>query len=420
MEVAQNPDQYQNFKAFNQNTIIDYVISLPVLQPILKEVDPAALVAEEIGDGNLNMVFRVSSRTHKNQSVIVKQALPYLRLVGESWPLTLDRARIEAEATMVYSKIIPERVPQLYRYDPDLCLTVMEDLKEHLILRKGLIAGKVYPAIGQHLGRFLAHTLFYTSDFYLTPADKKARVKQFINPELCKITEDLIFDEPYRAGVANNQWNSLIEPQVAQLQSAENRGVKIGVFKLRQSFMMHAEALIHGDLHTGSVMVTESDTRVIDPEFAFYGPMGFDIGAIIANLLLNYCSQPYHLREAKACRTYQAYLKATIYTVWDTFLQEWDNLWAAHIKPEWQSGHEVFKTHLAQETLGFAGCKMVRRVVGLAHVADLESIADLQERAQAETQALQMGQALISNCYQLPHYSDFGKALEQVIALSQV
>jgi len=63
---------------------------------------------------------------------------------------------------------------------------------------------------------------------------------------------------------------------------------------------------------------------------------------------------------------------------------------------------------------------MVRRVVGLAHVADLESIADLQERAQAETQALQMGQALISNCYQLPHYSDFGKALEQVIALSQV
>jgi len=420
MEVAQNPDQYQNFKAFNQNTIIDYVISLPVLQPILKEVDPAALVAEEIGDGNLNMVFRVSSRTHKNQSVIVKQALPYLRLVGESWPLTLDRARIEAEATMVYSKIIPERVPQLYRYDPDLCLTVMEDLKEHLILRKGLIAGKVYPAIGQHLGRFLAHTLFYTSDFYLTPADKKARVKQFINPELCKITEDLIFDEPYRAGVANNQWNSLIEPQVAQLQSAENRGVKIGVFKLRQSFMMHAEALIHGDLHTGSVMVTETDTRVIDPEFAFYGPMGFDIGAIIANLLLNYCSQPYHLREAKACRTYQAYLKATIYTVWDTFLQEWDNLWAAHIKPEWQSGHEVFKTHLAQETLGFAGCKMVRRVVGLAHVADLESIADLQERAQAETQALQMGQALISNCYQLPHYSDFGKALEQVIALSQV
>ena len=420
MEVAQNPDQYQNFKAFNQNTIIDYVISLPVLQPILKEVDPAALVAEEIGDGNLNMVFRVSSRTHKNQSVIVKQALPYLRLVGESWPLTLDRARIEAEATMVYSKIIPERVPQLYRYDPDLCLTVMEDLKEHLILRKGLIAGKVYPAIGQHLGRFLAHTLFYTSDFYLTPADKKARVKQFINPELCKITEDLIFDEPYRAGVANNQWNSLIEPQVAQLQSAENRGVKIGVFKLRQSFMMHAEALIHGDLHTGSVMVTETDTRVIDPEFAFYGPMGFDIGAIIANLLLNYCSQPYHLREAKACRTYQAYLKATIYTVWDTFLQEWDNLWAAHIKPEWQSGHEVFKTHLAQETLGFAGCKMVRRVVGLAHVADLESIADLQERALAETQALQMGQALISNCYQLPHYSDFGKALEQVIALSQV
>ena len=42
------------------------------------------------------------------------------------------------------------------------------------------------------------------------------------------------------------------------------------------------EALIHGDLHTGSIMVTESETRVIDPEFAFYGPMGFDVGAVSA------------------------------------------------------------------------------------------------------------------------------------------
>jgi 5-methylthioribose kinase len=41
-----------------------------------------------------------------------------------------------------------------------------------------------------------------------------------------------------------------------------------------------AEALIHGDLHTGSVMVTREETRVIDPEFAFYGPMDFDVGAV--------------------------------------------------------------------------------------------------------------------------------------------
>jgi 5-methylthioribose kinase len=30
---------------------------------------------------------------------------------------------------------------------------------------------------------------------------------------------------------------------------------------------------------------------VIDPEFAFYGPMGFDLGAILANFFLAYLSQ---------------------------------------------------------------------------------------------------------------------------------
>lgn len=31
---------------------------------------------------------------------------------------------------------------------------------------------------------------------------------------------------------------------------------------------------------------------MIDPEFAFYGPMGFDLGALVGNLLLAYCAVP--------------------------------------------------------------------------------------------------------------------------------
>ncbi len=33
---------------------------------------------------------------------------------------------------------------------------------------------------------------------------KKEQVKRFINPELCKITEDLIFDDPYTDSPNNN------------------------------------------------------------------------------------------------------------------------------------------------------------------------------------------------------------------------
>jgi 5-methylthioribose kinase len=41
---------------------------------------------------------------------------------------------------------------------------------------------------------------------------------------------------------------------------------------------------------------------------------------------------------------------------------------------------EVFMASLLADTLGFAGAKMIRRVLGVAHVEDLESIADKDKR----------------------------------------
>jgi 5-methylthioribose kinase len=41
-------------------------------------------------------------------------------------------------------------------------------------------------------------------------------------------------------------------------------------------------------LHTGSIMVTDDDTRVIDPEFAWYGPMAFDVGMMLANFWMSF------------------------------------------------------------------------------------------------------------------------------------
>jgi 5-methylthioribose kinase len=51
-------------------------------------------------------------------------------------------------------------------------------------------------------------------------------------------------------------------------------------------------------------MVTHDSTQVIDPEFAFYGPMGFDIGAFIGNLILAFFAQDGHAdqgNDRKVC-----------------------------------------------------------------------------------------------------------------------
>ena len=39
-------------------------------------------------------------------------------------------------------------------------------------------------------------------------------------------------------------------------------------------------------MHTGSIFASETETKVIDPEFAFYGPIGFDVGLFLANLIV--------------------------------------------------------------------------------------------------------------------------------------
>src|SRR6185437_15771028 len=104
----------------------------------------AELTCREIGDGNLNLVFHISEPS-TGKSIILKQALPYAKVVGESWPLSLDRSRIESEALIIQESLCPNLVPHVHVYDKELALTVMEDLSDHVIMRKGLIERNKYP-----------------------------------------------------------------------------------------------------------------------------------------------------------------------------------------------------------------------------------------------------------------------------------
>jgi len=45
--------------------------------------------------------------------VCLKQSLPFVRCVGEGWPLSQDRCRIEAEALMMEHKLCPQHTPQV-------------------------------------------------------------------------------------------------------------------------------------------------------------------------------------------------------------------------------------------------------------------------------------------------------------------
>ncbi|MEI2664967.1 S-methyl-5-thioribose kinase [Rossellomorea sp. LJF3] len=343
------------------------------------------LICEEIGDGNLNLVFHVVERD-TGKGIIIKQALPYAKVVGESWPLTIERARIEAGALHLQRSLVGDLVPEVYHSDPSLAVTVMEDLSNLTIARAGLINGNKYPKLSEDIGTFLANTLYFTSDYALHPFKKKEYVKEFSNPELCKITEDLVFTDPF-FNSETNEFEEELSGDVQQLW--DDFTVKLEVAKLKKSFLTEGEALLHGDLHTGSIFVDDEHTKVIDPEFAFYGPIGFDIGQFIANLIFQVIANPGEKE------TILHHIENTWNVFSATFSRHWKESGDAYTKVNGYLEYVLEKSF--QDSIGFAGCECIRRTIGLAHVEDLESIEDNEQRLKAKRACLNLGKKLIVN-----------------------
>ncbi|MCA0456645.1 MAG: S-methyl-5-thioribose kinase [Chloroflexi bacterium] len=381
------------YRPLTTETVGAYIRTRPELTAIFNPSDE--LEAVEVGDGNLNLVFKIWAKADPDRTIVLKQALPYVRLVGDSWPLPPDRARIEAQALEIHSRLVPEHTPHVYFYDPDMYLTAMQNLNKHLIMRKGLIQGIKYPRFAEHIGTFMARTLGSTSDLVLDYRAKKMEVARFINPELCKITEDLVFTEPYRV-TERNLFHKELEPQVLALQADE--ALRVEVAAMKEKFMTQAQALVHGDLHTGSIMVNQTDTYVIDPEFAFYGPIGFDVGAVIANLLLSYASHEVRTADLAQRADFRKYLTDTIIQLWHVFVREFQPVWDQVDPINMPKGYQQnYMLNILQDAAGMGACKMMRRVIGLAGVEDIRGIENADDKAVAGSLALNMAQALLMN-----------------------
>ena len=365
--------------------------------------DPESWQVKEVGDGNLNLVFIVESDTG---SVIVKQALPYVRLVGDSWPLPLYRAFYEHNALERQAKRDPGSVPEIYHFDEGQALIVMEFLSPHIILRNKLIAGEKVTGLGAFCGKFCARTAFRGSELSMKSADKKADVGLFSgNVEIPAITEGLVFTDPYFDAEMNNHTPGL-DPVVAQLRS--NAELKRIVQSMLAKFVSNTETMCHGDLHSGSIMATDTEIRVIDPEFAQYGPMGFDFGMLTANYLMAYFSQPAH--RGSDLDDYQTWILSVIKDSFAAFVDEFKHLWATErtgiLYPKSlfeDQGHasepacDAVIAALWKDALRFCGIEMHRRCLSLAHNADFENIEDTTTRARLEARNIEMGAALILN-----------------------
>jgi 5-methylthioribose kinase len=317
----------------------------------------------------------------------------------------------EIRALNEFAKITTNSVPTIYHADEEMSVVAMQYLDEHIILRKGLIASTEYPMFAEHMSFFLANSLFKTSSLYLQSKEKRELIGKFnSNTELCKITEDFVFTFAFMEHETNNE--NAKNNDVARELFIDSE-FKKSVLSLKYKFMNQTDALLHGDLHTGSIMANESDTYVIDPEFAFVGPFGFDVGALVGNLIASFVS---HLVQDEN-ESYRVWVLKSIKDILVMFEDKFLRLWSEHrysaLRVDgfiddyyFEDYQKEFMKNILKDTVGFAGCKLARRVFGIAGVEDIRGIEEEEIKASAEKLALDIARELVKGYQQVESVDD--------------
>lgn len=366
----------------------------------------------EIGDGNINYVFK--AWTEKDgRSVIVKQADKRLRSSGR--PLDLYRNKIEARILAMEGELAPAYIPKVFHYDETMAALSMEDISAYKNLRKELKENRVYSHLAENLSSFLAASLLPTTDLVMDRQEKKKLVKFFTNPELCDITEDLVLTEPYYDYKNRNIVTPGNEDFVKEfLYEDEKLHTQVGI--LRDRFMNCAQALIHGDLHSGSIFANEDGIKIIDPEFAFYGPMGYDIGNVIGNLFFAWANKAYTAPEAKEAAEA---LEKTIGETYDKTREKLTACYEEKVSFPLYRTEEFEKNYLdgvMADSLGYAGTEIIRRVVGDSKVMEVTEVTDPEVKIPMERALIRMGIRLIMDRTRIGSGKELTEAFRRILA----
>lgn len=387
-----------NYKVLDAGSVVEYISNV---KSVMDYFGSDEIRADEIGDGNLNYVYKISSIVNPQKALIAKQAVPFLRCVGEDFPLSRERMTYEIRALQKFYAIFPSFVPKIHHASEEMSLVVMDYLGSHIIMRKGLMDSVKYKNFSEHISTYMAATLFYTSSLYLSSSDKRELIGRFNgNTELCKLSEDLVFSFAFMEHETNDNINVKENPEAKKLFL--DMEFKERVLELKYKFMTQSDALLHGDLHTGSIMINEKETYVIDPEFAFVGPFGFDVGALLANLVNNYIHHSIVTKD----KDFQEWLLVTIREVLEKFSEKFLNFWKEYRNSALlvdgylddvtlKNYKERFVKNILRDSVGFAGCKMARRVYGVAGVAEIRGIEDKNLRAEAQMMALKIAREFV-------------------------
>lgn len=390
-------NKFNKYFLMNEKDILEYS------KEKLKYFDSKNKVTcKEIGDGNLNYVYRVKNN---KKSVIIKQAGVHTRSNSSGRILDINRNKREAEILTYYGKKFPKLAPKIFYIDETMKLFIMEDLKDCIILRDALIKGKILYHLPEQITDFIIETTLSTADFFTDAFSKKNEVIKYTNKELCKISEELVFTEPFFNLLKENVFSKRLKKYVEK-EFYKNKKLQFEAAKLKYEFMNNPQALIHGDLHTGSIFTNDKYIKVMDCEFAFYGPIGYDLGTLIANLIFSYV---YHLNITNN-KKFMRFIYNAINDIIKLFKKKFLIKFKKDIK-DISAKNEEFKKYYLDNVLkysfGICGLEIIRRTTGCARVKEIESVSDEKKRADIEYSLLKIGKEVIIQREKLIKVADF-------------
>ena len=243
----------------------------------------SVLKVEKPGEGNMNFTLRVYISAAK--TLIIKQSRAYV----EKYPSIAapeNRAIIEGKFYEFThkNKKLSSSMPAILGIDEKNNIIVTQDLGvsndfTNLYEPNQPISLAEIKAITDYLSEL--HRSFRSE----TPNPI------FANRAMRALNHEHIFIYPLMEENGFNLDNVLEGLQEIAMIYKTDANFKKTVKDLGEIYLAYGHYLLHGDYYLGSFLRTNDGVKIIDPEFCFYGFAEFDLGVLIAHLMMSEQSQ---------------------------------------------------------------------------------------------------------------------------------
>lgn len=390
----------ENIIDYMKRNIAQFDDSEPVKVSVMGE-DPTADEGE--GDGHVNFVFKILTA---GRSYVLKQGLDEPRNLHNGVKVVSYRNETECDTMTILHEIVPEYVPGILFQDRENHIFVMEFIPNLKAVRFQLMKENQIPDLGVKVGDFLARSSFYTSEYYLNRTEFRGLQSRFENTELRIIMED---------GIFLHRFGTDLDPSMADSwerfqQISDDPACQTNRLRLRRKFMTHSDCLIHSDFHTSNIFLSDQGLKMLDFEFSFMGPFGYDLGYFTGSIVAEYCAscfKPFDSQEDR--KKHKAYLLSVIKTLFDSYNDTFCTCWNKHSKAEYK-GQDGFLDgilrEVLQDTVGYAAITNWCRTSGVHCLPEYDSIENPESRKYAMAMAVLLDHEMILRREQMEKVDD--------------